>query len=167
MESRTTCNTSAAHRFGTTPSHFTVCKCIRILLWSLLSSALLMCSCLSLCSQKMNFEHWVQWGWMKESFWSITTCTVSSSLMDSACWTFWNMKTLYTIFNNSVPIEQCIAITKTTVTVLLMTVHKHTHRHTYTYIHTYTFTCIHTRIHTYTHTHSHTHTYIHIHTHIM
>jgi hypothetical protein len=133
MESRTPYNNSTAHGFGTTPLCSTVCKCVRILLWSLLSSAVLMCSCLLLCRQRMNFEHWVHWGWMKEIFWSITTCIISSTLIDSARLTLWSMKSLDTIFNNSVPIKQCVAVTKTTMTMLLMTEHARMQTHTHTH----------------------------------
>jgi hypothetical protein len=129
------CNKSAAYGFGTTSLHSTVCKCAHILLWRLLSSAVLMCSCLLLCRQRMNFEHWVQWGWMKDFFLSIITCMISLTLIDSAYLTLWSMKSLYTIFNNSVPTKQCIAITKTTMTMLLMRACAHTHTHTHTHTH--------------------------------
>jgi hypothetical protein len=132
MESRTPCNNSADHGFGTTPLHSTVCKCVHILLWSLLSSAVLMCSCLLSCRQRMNFEHWVHWGWMKDIFLSIITCIISSTLIDSARLTLWSMKSLYTISNNSVPIKQCIAITKTTMTMLLMRARACTQTYTHT-----------------------------------
>ena len=131
MDSRTPYNNSATRRFGTTPILSTLCKCVHYPLWTLLSSVLLVCSCLLFCREGKNFEHWVQWGWMNKIFWVITTSIISSTMMDSACLTLWSLKNLYTIFNNSVPIEQCIAIIKTTVIMLLMKAYIHTHTHTH------------------------------------
>jgi len=131
MESRTLCNNAAAHGFGTTPLHSPVCKCVRILLWSLLSFAVLMCSYLLACKQRMNFDNWVHWGRKKEIFWSITTCLISSTLIDSARLTLRSMKSLYTIFNNSVPIKLCCHYKDHNDSAAYARAHTHTHTRTW------------------------------------
>ena len=99
----------------------------------------------ALCRQRMNFEHCVQWGWMKEIFWSITTCKISSTLIDSARLTLWSRKSLYTIqfLSNGalllqIPPWKCC---------LWQRAHARTHAHTRARA----------RAHTHTHTHTHTH----------